>query len=310
MDKEILQEYIEGKLDRQQNEDVARWLDADEKNMLEYRLLRGVYDATLWSEAGDSSFARRKQIRVLKDFLKVAAIFIVAFGCSYLWILKREKQPEPEIAMQTVYVPEGQRAEIVLADSTRVWLNAKTTLTFPNQFIGGERRVELDGEAYFEVTKDASKHFIVSSRDYQVTVLGTEFNMNAYRVNDHFEASLLKGSIEVMSNRSHEKVVLTPNMYVYAKEGKLIQAALQDTDQFLWKEGIIAFEEESVRSIFSKLELYYDVKIDVQNKKIIDFPYTGKFRTKDGVEHVLKVLQLRHKFTYTKDNDTNTIVIK
>lgn len=310
MEKDTLQQYIEGKLDRQQNEEVAKWLDADEKNMQEYLVLRGVYDATLWNDPEHPSFARRKQIRLLKDFLKVAAIFIVAFGCAYFFISKQGSSIEPEIAMQTVYVPEGQRAEVMLADGTKVWLNAKTSLTFPNQFTGGERCVELDGEAYFEVKKDTYKHFIVSSEDYQVKVLGTEFDMKAYRQNGYFETALLKGSVEVISNSTHENVILTPNTYVYAKEGKLIRATLKDTDQFLWKEGIIAFEGESVRSIFSKLELYYDVKIDVQNTRILDFPYTGKFRTKDGVEHVLKVLQLRHKFMYSKDNENNIIYIK
>lgn len=310
MDKEILQQYIEGRLDRQQKENVAEWLDADEKNMQEYLLLRGVYDATLWSEPEHSSFARRKQISLLKDFLKVAAIFIVAFGCAYFFISGQGDSIEPEIAMQTVYVPEGQRAEVILSDGSKVWLNAKTTLSFPEKFRGEERRVELDGEAYFDVKQDLSRHFIVSSEEYQVKVLGTEFNVKACHRNNYFETALLKGSVEVMSNCTHEKLILTPNTYVYTKEGKFIQAALENTDQFLWKEGIIAFEGESVRSIFSKLELYYDVNIEVQNTRILDFPYTGKFRTKDGVEHVLKVLQLRHKFTYTKDNDTNTIVIK
>lgn len=311
MNKEILQQYIEGKLDRQQKEEVAEWLDKDEGNMQEYLLLRGIYDATLWSEPGrQSAFGHGKQIRLLREFLKIAAIFIVAFGCSYYLISRPEKSLEPEVNMQTVYVPEGQRAEVMLADGSKVWLNAKTSLSFPDRFEGEERCVTLDGEGYFEVTKDATKHFIVSSGNYRVKVLGTEFNVKAYSQNNYFETALLKGSVEVASNYTNEKIMLTPNTYVYTREGKLIQAALQNTDQFLWKEGIIAFEGESVRNIFSKLELYYDVKIHVQNTRILNFPYTGKFRTKDGVEHALKVLQLRHQFTYTKDNDTNTIVIK
>lgn len=309
MDKETLQHYIEGKLIQQQKEEVAEWLDADEKNMHEYLQLRGIYDAVVWNEPeGQSSFMHGKKIGLWKEFIKIAAVFIIAFGCSYFFISRQDN--DPAIVMQTVYAPAGQRAEVLLADGTKVWLNAGTSLTFPNQFKDGERRVTLDGEAYFEVTKDESSHFIVSAEDYQVKVLGTEFNMKAYRLNNYFETALIKGSVEVVSNHTHEKIVLTPNTYVYVEDGKFIQAALQDMDQFLWKEGIIAFEGESVKNIFEKLELYFDVKIDVQNTKILDFPYTGKFRTKDGVEHALKVLQLRHKFTYSKNNDTNMIVIE
>jgi len=311
MDKEILQQYITGVLDQQQKEKVAEWLDKDAENMKEYLLLRGIYDATLWNDSGhEPTFSHGKQIRVLREFLKIAAIFVIAFSCSYYLISRQEKNIEPEVMTQTVYVPEGQRAEVMLSDGTKVWLNAKTSLSFPDQFKGGERRVELDGEAYFEVAKDTSKHFIVSSEDYRVKVLGTEFNVKAYSQNNYFETALLKGSVEVASNYTDEKIMLAPNTYVYAEGGKLIKAVLRDMDQFLWKEGIIAFESEHVKNIFSKLELYYDVKIEVQNTRILDFPYTGKFRTKDGVEHVLKVLQLRHQFTYTKNNDTNTIVIK
>lgn len=311
MDKEILQQYIEGKLDQQQKEEVARWLDADEKNMKEFQMLRGIYDTILWYEPEQKSFLfSAKRIRLFREFLKIAAIFILAFGSFYFLVPRNEKFIEPEVETLTVYVPEGQCAKIFLADGTKVWLNAKTSLSFPNRFAGGERRVELDGEAYFDVKKDTSRQFIVSCKDYRVKVLGTEFNIKAYRQNDYFETALMKGSVEIESALNHEKVLLTPKRYVYTKDGKLMLADLKNIDQFLWREGIIAFENESVNSIFSKLELYYDVKIEVENTKILDFPYTGKFRIKDGVEHVLKVLQLQHKFTYTKDSAVNTIVIK
>lgn len=234
MDKEILQQYIEGKLDRLQKEKVAEWLDKDAENMQEYLLLRGIYDATLWNGPEHQAISNHgKQIRLLREFLKIAAIFIVAFGCSYYLISKQRKNTEPEVNMQTVYAPEGQRAEVMLSDGTKVWLNAKTSLSFPDQFKGGERRVELDGEAYFEVTKDTTKHFIVSFEDYRVKVLGTEFNVKAYSQNKYFEAALLKGSVEVASNYTNEKIVLTPNTYVYAKEGKLVKTTLWDMDQFL-----------------------------------------------------------------------------
>lgn len=314
MNKETLQQYIEGKLDQLQKDEVAKWLDSDEKNMQEFLLLRGIYDATLWNddlaEERQSTFTRGKRIRLFREFSRIAAIFILALGCSYFLLPKREKIIEPEVVMQTIYVPEGQRAEIFLADGSKVWLNAKTTLTFPNQFKNGERRVELDGEAFFDVEEDSLTHFIVSTENHKIKVLGTEFNVKAYHRNRSFETALLEGSVEVVSNCTNEKVIMIPDTYVYEKDGKLIQAALLNKDQFLWREGIISFEAETVRNIFSKLELYFDVKIEVRNTKILDFPYTGKFRTKDGVEHVLKVLQLRHKFTYTKDSEANLIVIR
>lgn len=310
MDKETIQQYIEGNLSQPQKEEMAKWLDADEANMKEYQQLRYIYDATLWN-APESGFSRvrGRRIRAFRGFLKIASVFILALICSYYLLPRAERIIEPEILMQTVYSPEGQRTQVFLSDGTMVWLNAKTSLSFPNRFSNGERRVELNGEAFFDVEKDSTNHFIVSAKGYQIKVLGTEFNIKAYHQNSNFETALLKGSVEVISPYTTEKVVLNPHTYVYEKDGKLITAPIRNEEQFLWKEGIIAFENESVRSIFSKLELYFDTKIEVRNTKILDFTYTGKFRTKDGVEHVLKVLQLRHKFTYKKDNETNTIVI-
>jgi ferric-dicitrate binding protein FerR (iron transport regulator) len=212
--------------------------------------------------------------------------------------------------MQTVYTPAGQRAEIILSDGTKVWLNAMTSFSFPSQFTGEERRIRLNGEAYFDVREDHSRQFVVCSGDYQIRVLGTEFNVKAYRQNNVFETALVEGSLEVKSSRTKEKVTLFPGSYVYDNEGLLSIGKITYNDQFLWKEGIFAFEGATVREIFNKLELYFDVIIEVEKSEILDFYYTGKFRMKDGVEHALHVLQLRHKFSYTIDYETNKILIR
>jgi ferric-dicitrate binding protein FerR (iron transport regulator) len=310
MENGILQRYIEGKSSQQEKQNVARWLDADEKNMHDFLIFRRIYDATLWSKVEDKKqTGKKKKLRYAYEFLKIAAIFLLLLG-GYHFLFPSKQQPqESPVIMQTIYVPEGQRAEIMLVDGTKVWLNAKTSFSFPNCFTGTERRVELNGEAYFDVTRDESRKFIVHAGTYQVNVLGTEFDVKAYRQNNQFETTLVKGSIEIGSDQTNEKIRLTPNTKAYTDNGRLVQAKLANYDHFLWKEGIIAFENESVKDIFEKLQLYYDIRIDVKNKKILNDPYIGKFRTKDGVEHVLKVLQLRYKFRYTKDSDSNTIVI-
>lgn len=321
MNHDILQRYIEGDSSQQEKEDVARWLDADEKHMQEFLLLRNMYDASLWSKTNVSYKLRKeelseedkrytskrvKRVKIAREFLKIAAIFLIALGCYHLFISPRLNVTN-NMALQTVYAPEGQRAEIVLSDGTKVWLNAKSSLTFPNQFSEDERAVELNGEAYFDVTHDDIKKFIVKTNIYQVRVHGTEFNINAYN-NENFETALIKGSVEVISNTTNESIMLSPNEKVYAENNKLKLTNIENQDQFLWKKGILYFDNQNVVELFKKLELYYDVNIEVRNKDILKHRYTGKFWTKDGVEHVLKVLQLRHNFKYTKD-DMNNIII-
>lgn len=315
MDQNILHRYIAGDATQQEKEEVARWLDADKKNMKEFLAERKLYDISIWQEeqirvAGKVAPDKKQQTlrTVAIGFSKIAAIFILAFTLAYTF-LPDKNQTEPA-SMQTIFVPPGQRAELTLTDGTKVWLNAKTTFTFPNKFTADGRNVTLDGEGYFDVTKDPQKPFIVKTKQYDIKVLGTEFNVTAYSASSSFETSLIRGAVEVSSSTSQAKMTLQPNTRTYVENGILKKGAIEHETYFLWKEGLICFYDEPVDKMIEKLELYYDVKIDVQNKELLKNRYSGKFRTKDGVEHVLKVLQLNNKFTYTKDNDLNLITIK
>jgi ferric-dicitrate binding protein FerR (iron transport regulator) len=212
--------------------------------------------------------------------------------------------------MQTLYVPAGQRAEISLEDGTKVWLNANTKLIFPNQFSGETREVQLDGEGFFDVAPGKSKPFIVKSEKVDVKVWGTRFNLMAYSGSETFETSLLEGSVEVIKSNSSKGVMLHPNERISLVKEQLVISPISNMNHFLWKEGIISFDNESFPELVDKLELYFDIKIQVKNEKILSYKCTGKFRTKDGIEHILKVLQLRNNFSYRIDEKLNKITIK
>ena len=312
MNEDILQRYIEGKVSTKEKDDIAAWLDTDEKHMEEFMLLRKIHDASLWTDPVDMDKREKtktRQLQLILRLTKFAAVFLLGI-VSYHYIfssLLGDKQ-EP-VTTQTIYVPEAQRAEVMLADGTKVWLNGKTKFTFPNQFNDKERKVELNGEAYFDVARDESKQFIVNTGAYKVKVLGTEFNVKAYPDKKIFETSLISGSVEVFSDYTGESIRISPNEKLYFKNETLIEGQIQNPDQFLWREGLIVFEHESVKNILDQLEYYYDVKVVVNNRKILQDYYTGKFRIKDGVEHALKVLQLRHDLTYHKDINSNVITI-
>lgn len=316
MDQEVLNRYIAGDATPIEKEEVARWLDADKKNMKEFLAQRKLYDISIWQQkpaviAKDKISENKKQwtLRTISiELSKIAAIFIIAFTVTYAFLIDRDSSEAA--SMQTIFVPPGQRAELTLTDGTKVWLNAKTTFTFPNKFMAGSREVKLDGEGYFDVTKDTEKPFIVKTEQYDIKVLGTEFNVTAYSGSSIFETSLLKGSVQVSSPMVNDIISLEPNTRTYLENGTLKKGIIEHNTYFLWKEGLICFYDEPVDKMIEKLELYYDVKIIVQNKELLKNRYSGKFRTKDGVEHVLKVLQLNNKFTYIKNNDLNLITIK
>lgn len=319
MNEELLKKYIKGDyLTDDERDTVVSWIEESPENMNEYKTLHKIYDALLWNEYEENGNVlsepkeERKNIRKqLISFSKYAAIFVIAILGSYIFI-KFFDAPgaiKTEAVKNTIFVPPGQRAEITLADGTKVWLNAKTKLIFPEKFDQDHREVYLDGEGYFDVEKDEKRPFTVKTDKYNIKVLGTEFNVMAYRGSELFETSLIKGSVEVKSHDQQSSCLLSPNNIAYAEGGELKTAALTDQNYLLWKEGIIYFDNETVQEIMKKLELYFDIKIDLQNKSIITHRYSGKFRTKDGVEQVLKVLQLKHKFKYTRDDSTNTITI-
>ncbi|MDR1092440.1 MAG: FecR family protein [Prevotella sp.] len=308
---EQLIKYIEGNSTQNEKDVIVRWLDSDEKNWKEFMALRKSYDLTLANledRLPEIPQIKPKKKGIAYELLKIAAIFILAFGCYYL-LEKTTRQPEDEVVMHTFHVPAGQRAELTLADGTNVWLNAKTTLTFPSHFTKSGREVQLDGEAYFTVKPDPANTFTVNTRQYAIKVLGTEFDVSAYSTSETFETSLIKGTVEISSSKTNESVKLSPNNRVYIENGKLVQAPIRYYSHFLWKDGMISFENERMESIIDKLRLYYDVNIQVKNKEISDLRYTGKFWTKDGVEHVIRVLRIHAKFQYIKDHEQNLITI-
>lgn len=306
---ELLMKYIKGETTSEEREKVVRWLDEDPEHIHQYHSLRKLYDISLWSPI-EENLQEEKQTRTLKpvwiEFLKVAAVILITFlGTKAFFDWK-----EDPVKMQTVIVPAGQRAELLLADGTKVWLNSRSKFKFPDRFQKDARNVELDGEGYFEVTHKEEAPFTVHTSRYDVKVLGTEFNVKAYNSKNQFEASLLKGSVEVSNMNKSQVVRLRPDERVISDGSQLIRSAISDKNYFRWKEGLLCLDDESIGSLIEKLELYYDVNIVVQKPSLMKYHYSGKFRISDGVEHVLKVLQLKHKFTYTKDEEQNLIIIK
>ena len=316
MDKELLLRYIEGNVTDQEKEEITVWLDSDHEHMKEYLALHKLNDITLWQEVPSEKSILRpgKQTiswswkRIYTESLKIAALFLLAFWISH-YFFTGINSTEP-VVMQSLHVPAGQRAELTLTDGTKVWLNAKTTLVFPNKFSDQNREVALNGEGYFIVSKNKNKPFIVKTEKYDVKVWGTEFNLMAYSGKGIFETSLLEGSVEVMKAGNPKGILIRPEERAYLDNDQLIIAPILHMNHFLWKDGIISFNDESFWDIVKKLELYFDLKIEVKNNEILNYRCTGKFRTKDGVDHILRVLQLSNTFKFKVDDKLNIITIE
>lgn len=313
MNPELLQKYIAGNATEAEKQRVTKWIQENPENMREYMAQRKLHDMALWrtEPVAEENSRERKHFSlrgVCMEAAKIAAVLAIVLLGTHYWTGKHQV-PEDK-TWQSIYVPAGQRAELMLADGTKVWLNSRSTLTFPGSFKGNIRNVKLDGEGYFAVTKNVEQPFIVETNKCNVKVLGTEFNVMAYAADSVWETSLLEGAVEILvpgSNNSGMR--LEPNMMASLKGNRLVKGRIKEADYFLWHEGLLCFNDISVRDMIEKLKLYYGVDIVVNNTRILKNRYTGKFRTKDGVEHVLKVLKLNNKFTYTKNDETNVITI-
>jgi ferric-dicitrate binding protein FerR (iron transport regulator) len=313
MEKKLLQQYVEGNVTAEEIEQVVDWLDASEEHVREYMAVHKLYDISLMNKPafGKPVYQPKRHIHLRKagyELLKIAAVFLVIWAGMRL--LNHQPPPETPMTYQTLFVPAGQRAELTLPDSTKVWLNAKSQLVYPAHFEKGNREVTLNGEAYFQVTRKEKQPFIVKTGQMDIHVRGTEFNVIAYAGQPVSEVALLKGHVDVKLPGDAPSYTMKTNETVICRDGKFYPSQIIDYEHFKWREGLICFHNETVGDMIEKLQVYYDIRIEADKADLLELRYTGKFRTKDGVEQVLKVLQLEHKFTYTRDNELNVITLK
>lgn len=312
MDKNLLQKYVEGNVTPEEVEMVVDWLDADEKHVKEFMSLHKLYDISVLNQSryGQTKIKikRSETFRLVAiELIKIAAVALILLGGKFL--LSHEPA-DSSLLYQTLYVPSGQRAELLLPDSTRVWLNAHSRLVYPVSFQKSSREVQLDGEAYFDVRHNEASPFIVKTKEMNIKVLGTEFNVSAYSEEKEFMVALLKGRVQLEPAGLSRTYRIEAGEQVCYEDGKYMTSRIKDMDYFRWKEGLLCFNNQPISEIIDKLCLYFDIRIEVSGQPFLKEHYSGKFRVKDGVEQVLKVLQLEHKFTYTKDNELNLITIK
>jgi hypothetical protein len=209
-----------------------------------------------------------------------------------------------EAKFNEVIIPFGKKSKLILEDGTTVWLNAGSRFAFPQKFTGNKREVMLDGEAYFEVAKNVQKPFIISTDDLKIEVLGTKFNVSAYRSDILSETVLLEGSVKIWDNGKlfKDKILMVPNQKAtYSKSGKeiVLEPEMEPELSVAWVEGWYQFKNENLEKVFLKLEKYYNVRF-IYDQKIISglLPVSGKLDLKDSLDEVMAVLSKVAKFKY------------
>ena len=191
----------------------------------------------------------------------------------------------------TMNTPKAQKYTLQLADGTKVWLNASSSIKFPTAFSGNTREVSITGEAYFEVSSDKKRPFIVESRGMQIEVLGTHFNVNAYNDEDAIRTTLLEGSVVITQNMKSKKlypgqqaVVNTIGDISLGKDVNLAQV-------MSWKNGLFYFEDSSLQEVMRELSRWYDVDV-VYKEGIPNRNFEGEIQRNLKLSEVLRILEL------------------
>ncbi len=197
-----------------------------------------------------------------------------------------------EVKFNTLITPKSKVFNVVLADGTKVWLNASSAIKYPTQFLTEERKVYLIGEAYFDVAKDKSKPFIVSTKEMDVEVLGTSFNVMAYPDEDLVEATLVEGEIKVKTAK-HRMAIKPGKQVQFNKKSELFKELKVNTDLYVsWKDGKYIFEYKNLETVMTKLSRWYGVEIDYLNKDMRNIHFTGTLYKYNDIKQTLHVIEL------------------
>jgi ferric-dicitrate binding protein FerR (iron transport regulator) len=199
-----------------------------------------------------------------------------------------QMRPGREIQYNTLYNPRGSRAvSLTLGDGTRVWLNAESTLRYPVAFSGKERKVEITGEAYFEVAKDAQKRFLVRANDVTTEVLGTRFNINAYTEEGRTVITLLEGAVRVR-NRG-KSVVIRPTQQVIVTNDLQVLDHADLEASVAWKNGEFIMKSANIGTVMRQISKWYDVDV-IYEGEIPKGTISGEVSRKLNLSQILHVL--------------------
>lgn len=218
-------------------------------------------------------------------------------------VYKQVDSKSGQMEFNTLTTAKGEQYQVILPDGTHVWLNAASSIKFPVSFTPSkERKVFITGEAYFEVTKDKAKPFIVASDDQLVTVYGTHFDINGYKDEAGTKTTLLEGSVDVngmLLKPEHQAININGEMKIISVDAENIIA---------WKNGYFRFKSETLESIMRKISRWYDVDVEFQSQALKDIEFGGVMTKYVNVSKVLEMLELTGEASFELKG--RTIIIK
>ena len=315
----LISRYFTGSLTESEDEELKNHLKSNQEDLKEFEDYRRIWevsdpkialnpidvDGDLQKTKRRIYFRKTTYIRLLQQ---AVAVFILAgfFSTGYIYYYTSAKfpdSPKPLVLVQEISTAYGTRSKFQLPDGTFVFLNSGSKLLFPNEFSANSRNVELIGEAFFEVTTNPSKPFNVKTGDINVKVLGTSFDLQAYPLSGEISTTLVHGKVVLekeFGGISKQIATLKPSDHAIYKSGtgNVTISAEEDLDKFIgWKDGKLVFFNDPIEDVASKLGIWYNVKVNINNKNLKAYHFTATF-SDEPIEQVLDLLSKSSPIKY------------
>lgn len=323
----LIAKFLTAQLSEEETAKLDEWKLANRENLHEYNDF-----IFLWAQSGSLKMqepinqlkaqnAIRKKAGIFPSrkrwiswAVQAAAVVVLSLVFSGIYNSLNHKNSNQTLAnnssllvYQEIKAAYGTQAKVELSDGTKVFLNSGSKLRFPQTFANQQqRKVELDGEGYFEVTKNKEQPFIVEASQLNIKVLGTKFNVDAYADNSSVSVALVEGSVilqENTGNENKELMHLSPNQVATLNpaDRTLSKTDVPDLYKYTaWINGRIVFYGDPIQTVVKKLSKWYNVDIVIADKKLEGYKFTGTF-IDEPLEQVLNILSQTSKMTYVAE---------
>lgn len=284
----------------------AEWEEFEDHSPLSEEKMKTLYEGLhIRSEEGKPRFTLKRY------WMQIAASLLLLIAGSLTVLTFMQRNEINALAEQNVVIRSGDygKSLVTLPDGTIVHLNAKSSLTYSQDFGRNDRKVALSGEGFFEVKKDTEKKFTVGTGYMDITVLGTKFNVYAYEAKDIVEMSLVEGSVDVTTSRPpYQSIRVKPNeKVVYNKRtGNLLHERTTNKMETSWMNKELVFRSERLEDVFRCLSRKFAVTFSVDDEALLNDVYTGTFDD-ENVESIMRVLKFHYNFKYTNEDGVISI---
>ena len=330
MNKSTIWKLILNQLSHKESEKVIKEIEGSPTHKAHYLKIKSAWSLSAtenhfseqqvdmkFKQFKNTYMEKPKSKRIINSWLKYAAVFVISIMASWFAFNIHNQHEEHSDNYQSIHfeTSTGQTAKATLPDGTSVWLNSESKLEVIEGLTNSNiRQLRLSGEAYFEVTKDSLRPFIVTTQQGPcIKVLGTTFNVNAYP-GENITTTLVEGSVEFLDRHQQHLALLKPGDQVtYNTTSCQLQFKQVDGEiSGVWKEGILIFKDETLSTIAPKLERFYNVTIIFEKENLKEKKLSGRALKDYPIEKILEMFHMLSQINYrieNKPNEKTTIYI-